>query len=279
MLSNPVLHKELLRLRMRQGKPVRIAILTAVALGMAYFYLLSAAYLLNPLNRSDIVNIWALVVGAQFLIITLITPSATVNAISQEREQQTWELLVQTRLTGKEIIFGKLFARLVPTLALILLGLPITTMCLFAAQHPIEGYSGTLALTPGIFLITHGAMLIMGLFFATFGLYMSMRFKRTLYALLATYCFVIGVLGIGTTLITGTLGMFDPYNSHFVERFPLMWVNPGYIIGAIISGNGNSANGREDFAFAFIGLLCYAGATAFLLARLVTRFHKMAIDR
>ena len=276
MLSNPVLHKEMMRMRMRQGKPVRIAILTAAALGIAYFYWVSASYLLTKENYRSSHDVWTLTVIAQFLLIGLLTPSATANAISQEREQQTWEMLLQTRLTGKQIIFGKLLARLAPSLAIILLGLPVTTFCvLIGPQHlRYSNYSYDRPITAGTFLLANLAMLVIGAFFATFGLYMSMKFKRTLYALLATYGFIFGVLGICTVMLTGMLQMFNPADSLFMERFPLMWLNPVYIACEIC----NDAQ-PNYVTYAAIGLLCYAALTALLLNRLVVRFRSMAVER
>ena len=278
MLNNPVLYKEMMRMRMRQGKPVRIAIVAAVALAIAYFYWVAASYLLDRRNAPNSRDIWVATIGVQFLIIALMTPSATANAISQEREQQTWEMLLQTRLTSKQIIFGKLFARLVPTLGIIGFGLPVTTLCLLTSWLAAPGneYNSYHPLTPGMFLLANGALLITGLFFATFGLYMSMKFKRTLYAMLATYGFVFGVLGIGTMMVTGMLQMFNPYESRFMEQFPLMWINPVYIISEITTGGGSSI---DYTGCAIIGLLCYATATAFMLWRLVCRFRSMAIER
>ena len=277
MLNNPMLYKEMMRMRMRQGKPARVAIVSAVAIAIAYFYWVAASYLLNKHNAPNGRDVWTCVTLVQFLIIALLTPSATANAISQEREQQTWEMLLQTRLTSKQIIFGKLGARLVPTLGIIAFGLPVTLLCLFTTwlNYDHSNYGADHALTPGTFLLANGALLITGLFFATFGLYMSMKFKRTLYAMLATYGFVFGVLGIGTMMLTGMLQMFNPNDSRFMEQFPLMWVNPVYIIGELTS-SGTSA---DYVGFAIIGLLGYAAATAFMLSRMVYRFRSMAIDR
>ena len=282
MLNNPVLHKEMMRMRMRQGKPARIAILTAVALGIAYFYWVSIGYLLKSQDAYSSRAIWTMTVMVQFLLIGLLTPSATANAISQEREQQTWDMLLQTRLTGKQIIFGKLLARLTPSLAIILLGLPVTTFCVLtgltrsvASTEITNGYyDPDRSVSLITFLLAHVAMLVIGAFFATFGLYMSMKFKRTLYALLATYGFIFGVLGICTVMLTGMLQMFNPSNSRFMEEFPLMWLNPVYI-ACEICGNAQ----RSYAAYATIGLLCYAAVTVIMLSRLVVRFRSLAIER
>ena len=276
MLNNPVLHKEMMRMRMRQSRPIQIALVTAVALAIGYFYWVSIGFLLNKNNAYACRSIWMMTILVQFLIIGLMTPSATANAISQEREQQTWEMLLQTRLTGKQIIFGKLFARLVPTLAIVLLGLPVTLTCLLVGPHSSSAYySGSYdrPISLATFLLAHGGMVVMGLFFATFGLYMSMKFKRTLYALLATYGLVFGALGICTTLLTGMLQVFNPHDPYFMEKFPLMWINPVYIMSEITGGSN-----LDYVAYATVGLICYAGATVFLLSRMVARFRSMAID-
>ena len=273
MLSNPVLHKELMRMRMRQGRPVRMALLTIAPLGVAYFYWLSISYLLrNQLHSGR--DVWMITVMIQFLLIGLLTPAATANAISQEREQQTWDMLLQTRLTPKQIIFGKLAARLAPSLAVILLGLPITTACLLiGGRENAYGYYER-PIDFGTFLLAPVGMLIIAAFFATFGLYMSMKYKRTLYALLATYGFLFGVLSVCTVMLTGMLQMFTRNNNRFMEEFPLMWINPFYIAGEIFGNND-----ARYVPYVLIGLCVYAAATALLLTRMIFQFRRMAIER
>ena len=56
-------------------------------------------------------------------------------------------------------------------------------------------------------MLTQLVILISALFYTTIGLFMSWMMKRTVYAIMMSYTFVIGFLMIGTTLITSILSL------------------------------------------------------------------------
>jgi ABC-type Na+ efflux pump permease subunit len=65
------------------------------------------------------------------LAVTLVGP-----AIAEEREKGTLPLLLLTRLSRVEIVLTKLIARLLPSLSLVLVGLPIAVDCAWCAGLP-----------------------------------------------------------------------------------------------------------------------------------------------
>jgi ABC-type transport system involved in multi-copper enzyme maturation permease subunit len=91
----------------------------------------------------------------QFLTVLTLTPAFTAGAIAQEKERHTLEYLLTTDLTDREIILGKLFARLGHLALLLLTGLPI-----FALMQLVGGVDPNLVFCG--FLITIMTMATIG---------------------------------------------------------------------------------------------------------------------
>src|SRR5579872_5582251 len=104
-MNNPVLRKELLmRLRLRQmSTPSKIGLLATglILMGVIYYYIIVRWVFSDPSSRSGY-DAWSLVVGVEAGLICLIAPVVAANSITQEKEQQTWEMLISTRLMPAE---------------------------------------------------------------------------------------------------------------------------------------------------------------------------------
>ena len=72
---------------------------------------------------------WLLGVSVHAILIWLLCPALASNAITQEKEQQTWEMLLFTLLTPAEILLGKLAARIAPMIAVVLAFWPFMMIC------------------------------------------------------------------------------------------------------------------------------------------------------
>lgn len=274
MISNPVLRKELLmKLRLRQGKPAILGIALAIFIivGIIHYYLFR--WLITDPNPSSGQTAWQVVVVIQFGLIGLIAPSITANAITQEKEQQTWEMLIFTRLYPFEIILGKLLARMVSLFLLVLLFAPISIFCW--AHSASQGIGSSTYITPVQFFTSYLAMFLSALFFATFGLFVSYLLKRTLYAIMASYTFVIGGLCIATALVTGALAtLFSDYR--FFDKCPLMWLNPVQIIVETVTLNQpDNSNAPVYLVF---GLTGYTLLTLLMLWRMIAGFRRFAYE-
>lgn len=268
VFQNPVLRKELLtRLRLRQPLSARAGVLLAISVLLLWIYWQIIAALLQDHTAASAKSAWQIVLSVQFALVTLIAPVIAANAITQEKEQQTWEMLIFTRLTPAEIIFGKLLARMALLLLLILLGLPVAAFCAIG--------SAAWQTTPDTVLFGQfcGAYLVMfncGLFFATFGLYASWKLKRTLYAIMGAYTMVIGVCTLGTMLVTGALSSLSN-DSGFFERSPFLWVNPIMQIGWVIAPRN-----QNDSFYLLSGSMIYAVLTYLMLWRMIAGFRRNA---
>lgn len=90
----------------------------------------------------------------QVLVICLLTPVYVAGTIAVEKERKTLEFLLATDLRNREIIFGKLAARVLLMLQFVLLGLPIIAFLqLFGGIDPealLAVSAGSLALIIGL---------------------------------------------------------------------------------------------------------------------------------
>lgn len=127
-IPTPVMSKDL-RLRMRGWRwagvvSLYVAILAAVAL----------AFLLQKYNPAGGqastagVRLLQCLSIFQLLLLVFVTPTSVAGAISGERQQRTWELLMASRVSASEIVWSKLVAGLAFNLVLIGASLPIFSL-------------------------------------------------------------------------------------------------------------------------------------------------------
>ena len=161
---NAVLGKELTT-RMRGWRAA--AIITGY---LAFLATVSLAVLSNPTapqsyaeaaNMGKTLFTW--LAGFQMALIIFVTPASTADAISGERQRQTLDLLLATRLSSPSIVLGKLVAGLAFDVLLILCSLPLFSLVfLFGGVSPDQFVS-----TFVVFLATTLLLGSMALFIST----------------------------------------------------------------------------------------------------------------
>jgi ABC-type transport system involved in multi-copper enzyme maturation permease subunit len=133
--------------------------------------------------------------AVQYLVIVLLTPGITAGAVAEEKERRTLEYLLATDLHNREIIFGKLAARLAYLTLILLTGLPVLSLLqLLGGVDPqllLAGFAAT-----GVTMLSLAALSIFNSVYATK--------PRT--AIILTY--VQAALYFGLT--TGSLWLWDP---------------------------------------------------------------------
>jgi ABC-type transport system involved in multi-copper enzyme maturation permease subunit len=89
----------------------------------------------------------------QLGMICLLAPIFTASAITQERDSQTYNILLATPLSNAQIVFGSLMSRLFFVIALLLSGVPVFAITLFygGVTAPNIMLSFAIALTTGLF--------------------------------------------------------------------------------------------------------------------------------
>ncbi len=129
-----LLTKEL-RLRLRRERSVWVIIVYLVVMGLLGFgYLAQASafngnqnYLLSQIG-AQLYNLLAVV---QLFLIVFIAPAFTATSINGEKERQTYDMLICSRLSSFSLLAGKLVAGLASTFLLIAASLPLFSLVFF----------------------------------------------------------------------------------------------------------------------------------------------------
>jgi ABC-type transport system involved in multi-copper enzyme maturation permease subunit len=223
--SNPVLSREVgVRLRLsRSSKANKIAVYSTLFGLLPLIYLLTLRLLFSSASSSrtgqDFYVGWILLIE---MTLALLLPAAlTASTITSEREKQTWNALLLSRLTDGQIVLGKLLGALMPAAVLFVLFFPVNLLAAWVGEIPV-----------GRFLAAHAILLLSALLSASLGLFCSWAFRRTQIALVTT---VIGLLLItlGSPLfyILAEMSTTLPIRA---EEFLPLWLNPYYVLYRLI---------------------------------------------
>ncbi len=206
MSINPVLLKEL-RQRFRTIKsPLLIALYLLVigALVLGFIYLLwrqMPGYYQPGVSR----GIFILLSISQLVLVGFVTPGLTAGSISGERERQTLNVLLTTKLTTGGIVVSKMLSSISFTVLLVLATLPLYNIVFL--------YGGV---APFQVLSVFGFYLVTVFLFAAVGVACSTYFKRTGVSTVTSYG-VVFALSVGTLLlgwfIYGVTRVPNPYPS------------------------------------------------------------------
>lgn len=165
--------------------------------GLLAFYLTfeGAQKLGNSVNYSDILTIYGIITGSQFLLVLFLVPGVSSGAISGEREKQTLDILLSTRMTPFQIVKGKLLASLSIMLLLGVSSLPITAL-VFA----VGGITFLQLLQFQLFLF------ITSIYLGSIGIFFSSLCKRTTLSTVCSYTTgIIITIGLAMLLLGGHL--------------------------------------------------------------------------
>lgn len=185
---NPIVIKEL-RGRMRGGRPYLILSSYLLGLSLICFGVLrifeaqarSGAMIVSAHVGQGLFTALAL---ALTLLITFLTPALTAGAISGEREQLTYDLLIATPLRPGRILSGKLIAALWYVLLLTFAVVPLgSVVLLFGGVAPRDLLKALVLL-----LLT---MLASGML----GLLCSAVARRTMRATIMAYLIIMALIG------------------------------------------------------------------------------------
>jgi ABC-type transport system involved in multi-copper enzyme maturation permease subunit len=120
----------------------------------------------------------------QLVVVVIATPAVVGGAIAEEKERGSLDFLLSSPLSAREIVLGKMAARLVFVAAVVLTGLPVLTLTMFfggvQGELLLAGYAITL-----LTMLSHGA----------YALYLSVRTGELRRTLIQTYT-VVAVLAV-----------------------------------------------------------------------------------
>jgi ABC-type transport system involved in multi-copper enzyme maturation permease subunit len=134
-------------------------------------------------------GLFVAVIGTQLTLVLLAAPAATAGAICLDRSRGTLTHLLVTDLTDREIVLGKLAARLVPILTLVAATLPFMELLTLLGGVDPDALLGAFLVTLGVAVL--GCCLALAF---------SIRVRRTHEALLGTYA-VWGLWLLGAPML------------------------------------------------------------------------------
>jgi len=223
-INNPVLVKEF-RTRMRGSRAywmlLGYTLLLAGVLAMMYFAF--------EADRATRVDAWQagssgratgdlgramyyFTFIAQALMVGLITPALTAGAVTIEREQRSYELLVTTPLRSIDLIRGKLTAAVSFVVLLLTASLPLVSISFLAG-----------GVSPSEIFFSYLLIALSAFVYGSLGIFWSAALRTTAAATVVTYLTVL-TLGI-VTIIPGTPAMNFGAGTNIPE-IPFKSLNP-----------------------------------------------------
>ncbi len=182
-LNNPVLRSEL-KVKMRSFKTILgIIIYVGILLFVSSMYYSivteQRAYMgATSINANQMIGmtLYTLIAILQFVLIMVITPAQTSGTISGERERQTLDLLLCTKMSASEIIIGKLLSSLAFILLLIISSLPLFSLVFL--------FGG---ITPGDIAVLFLFYIVIAMVVGSISIFYSTIFKKTMVATVVSY--------------------------------------------------------------------------------------------
>lgn len=229
MILGPVFHAELVATSRR-----RRSYLARLAYGLALLAMVGWAYEETVLGwaaqvstpppattrlRELSATVFAAFLLAQVGAVVVLTPALVAGAIAEERQRKTLHYLLASRLTGSEIVVGKLAARMLQVVALVLAGLPILSLLTLLG-----------GLDPPLVVAAFAATLTTAFALAGLAILVSSRARRARDAIAATYVLAGLWLG-GLPALRASLGPTSSWFSDLVRS--LRWIDPFQIVDLI----------------------------------------------
>jgi len=184
MTFTALLTKEL-RLRLRRERSVWIIIIYLLVMGLLGFGFLQResafnggyqGYLLSQIG----VQLYALLSFVQLFLIVFIAPAFTSTAINGEKERQTFDLLLCSKLSSFSLLAGKLIAGLANALLLIAASVPLFSLVFF--------FGGV---APGQVLSALVVFVMTAIVAGTFSLFCSTLLRRPTVSTALSYTFCV----------------------------------------------------------------------------------------
>ena len=220
-VKNPVLRKELTsRMSIRRmSKFNRIALTLFLAVVMPVVYLNMARVLFVHDSMRDGRDVFGVIaVGFQTAFAVLLAPTLTSGVITLEREKQTWNALLLSRLTSWEILWGKLLGSVVPALAMQLIFIPILIMAALKGGVTLSSFIGA-----EVFVV------FCTFFYGIIGMFFSWLCRRTQLAAASAMATVMISVVSSPVLLALWQNLTASYQTK-PETFIPLWTNPFYVM-------------------------------------------------
>ena len=164
------------------------SVLAVVAL--LYMYsMITQVRLTAEIQYSSFLGLYTFVATVEFVLLLFIIPGLTAGSISGERERQTLELMLTTRMQAADIVVGKLVQGLSTIFLLIVSSFPILGLVFI--------YGGVTMLDVGRLLLCY---VVTAVFLGSAGLFCSAVMRRSTMATVSAYSVMV-ILTAGTLMV------------------------------------------------------------------------------
>lgn len=241
MRINPVLRNESkLSVRTPRFSLMILIYISVLAAGiLIFYYSYSRDIYASGINPQGAVTLYITMAIIQAILLMFIVPSLTATSICSEREKQTLDILLSTRLSPLQIIFGKLSASSLKVIMLVICTIPLYAIC---------GLIGGVRLSN--ILILTGSFIINTIFVGAIGVFISSYSKTSKAATALTYALVLFIF-VGTIVIALTMVWINAYkgvyNGSNTPQIPIIaYLSPAVGFFIMLSNQvgfgGNSFN-------------------------------------
>jgi hypothetical protein len=215
--ENPVLHKELRSLffpakQTLAQRRLQHSVGATVGIGIYAAVLLTMREILKGVPESDHVYVWyslyGVLIGIQGLIPMVWLLTRLPGSISREREKQTWNALLLSRLSPETILSGKYAAGLLLSLTQLLFLLPLTALA------AVQGKVSLLSMVSGGAVIVATSALL-----AMTSLYASWKQETTAKASSEAAWWMLGIL-FGAAGVWGVGNLLWSVGAYFATGSP-----------------------------------------------------------
>jgi len=214
----------------------------------------------------------------EFTVILLIVTNAAASTVTREKEDGTLDLLLTTPITSRYYIWGKL--RGLVSYCLPLIAVPIVSMGIFVAYDLVRmlsaGDSFQWIVFPESVLVMPAMLVIIVAFAAILGMNMSLRFRTTVRAVMASVGIVVGicaalgfcgyhVLDRGGSTVALAFASFSPFT------ILSLMIDPYTFAGAVFNASSTEVSeGR-------VSILIAGWASAAAYAMIVWSMYKAMV--
>lgn len=197
MIKNAVLRKDMI-LDMKKPKVAIIMLLFNIFLCLPAILFVGFIPLVaenGSVSYRLMITMYMTLIWLETVAICFLTPALTAGCISIEKERQTLEVLLTTKMSTWEIIKGKYFSSIMLVLMLIVSGLPVLSLVFI--------YGG-ISLWQMFLMIL--ALMATTMYLASFGVFFSTLVKNTIVSVILTYIAVGAMFAITFTITTTGMG-------------------------------------------------------------------------
>lgn len=232
---NPILKKDMIVSARNARMAVTITLINLLALIVVGVAFLSGYDSTFSDNYYAIVTIFPVLAFCELAVVSLVIPVLTATSISGERERQTLDIMLTTTVKPVSIVLGKLLSAVAVTLMYVVSSLPF-----LAIAFMVGGLNWS-----DLFRFV-GAVVFVGIYAGSFGIFYSCRKRTSVSATIATIAMLaaIIILTVGTAVVMSDYtGSYNDNTAEYTYNYvviniqnTLLLLNPAAWIAELFCG-------------------------------------------